>query len=110
LKGTILTLTVIAGTTFNWQKRAQFDARLNTLVAWNLSAVSVTVQFDESSINPVQIPASTSLSLTPFDLYQENIMRLDFGATTVGASPAPQVNLIWNEGPSFLVIGGAKRS
>ncbi len=76
---------------------------MNSFTFYNLGSVNITVTFEEATdIAGGVIPPSTSLSMDTFDLYQTEIMRVDFTAS--GIATAPTVNLIWTEGPSFIVV------
>jgi len=54
-KGKILTVNTTA--------KLRTDARINWITIYNTGAITVNVVFEEATINPLPIPASTSLEL-----------------------------------------------
>jgi hypothetical protein len=92
-KGKILTLQVQSGS--NYTARLQTQIRIDWITIWNTSAVTVNVIFNESTLNPLPIPASTDLELDTFRMAATNVTVIDFTATA-----SSTVNLIWAESPS----------
>lgn len=99
IKGNILTLTTAQGGGTNYAARQNFDQRLDSIAIFNTGSVTVNVIFQESTIQPMPIAASTSFSLQPLDLRNETILRVDFTATA-----ASTINMIWIEGPPITII------
>lgn len=101
-KGKILTLNLQSGS--NYQARLQTQNRINWITIFNTGSVTVNAIFNESSLNPLPIPASTSLELDVWRMAALTVTTIDF---TAGASTT--INLIWAEGPSVLYVLGKGR-
>ena len=94
-KGKILTVNTTA--------RLRTDARINWITIYNTGAITVNVVFEESTINPLPVPASTSLELDVWRMLSLNVQTVDFTSAS-----STTVNLIWAEGPSPLVLFGRR--
>jgi hypothetical protein len=99
-KGKILT-TIATGTGFT--ARLKTDARINWITIYNTGAITVNVTFEESGLNPLPVPASTSLELDVWRMLSLNVQTIDFSSAS-----STTINLIWAEGPSPLVLFGRR--
>lgn len=88
-KGDIIALQ---GSGANWQAIQPFDNRLDSLILFNLSGVTINVSFEGTSLF-IPLAASASLNLDTFDLAATEVYSLTF---TAAASAS--VNMVWLEG------------
>ncbi len=100
-KGKILT-TAAAGSGFT--ARLRTDARINWITIYNTGAITVNVVFEEATINPLPVPASTSLELDVWRMISLDVETIDFNSAS-----STTVNLIWAEGPSPMALFGRGR-
>lgn len=89
LKGKILGLQ---GSGSAWQLPFPLDDRLDSLILYNLSGVTINVSFQGSALS-IPLAASASINLDTFDLASTEISEIDFTA-----SASASVNVIWVEG------------
>lgn len=94
-KGKILT-TAGSGSAFT--ARLITDDRINWITIYNTGSITVNIIFQEATINPMPLPASTELDFDVWRMVSLNVTTIDFTSTS-----ATTVNLIWAEGPSPLV-------
>lgn len=88
-KGKIVALT---GGGSNWSALMNFDSRLDSIILFNLSGVTINVSFQETSLF-IPLAASASLNLDTFDLAATEMYKIAFTATA-----SASVNMVWLEG------------
>lgn len=88
-KGKIIALT---GSGTSWQQKIQFDDRLDSIILFNLSNVTINVSFEETALF-IPLAASASLNLDTFDLAATEVYQIAFTA-----SASASVNIVWLEG------------